>query len=59
MNEEIFTVYADRDDITFIMKDTFDENGNPYRTEVIGWYYGEPDEKNTISFMGDLVAEYK
>lgn len=59
MNEEIYTAYSAEADITFIMKDTLDENGHPYRTEVIGFYYGEPDEENTRIFMGDLIAEYK
>lgn len=58
MYEEIFTAYAEHDDITFIMKDTYDENGNPCKTEVIGWYYGEPNEQNTMDYMGDLIAEY-
>ena len=56
---EIRTAYAQHDDITFIMKDTLDENGEPCKTEVIGWYHGEPDENSTQSFIGDLVAEYK
>ena len=54
----IYTAYAQHDDITFIMKDTLDENGEPCKTEVIGWYYGAPDENNTRDFIGDLVAEY-
>ena len=43
---EIYTAYAPYNDITFIMKDTLDENG-------------EPDDQNTRDFIGDLVAEYK
>ena len=56
---EIYTAYAQHDNITFIMKDTLGENGEPCATEVVGWYHGEPDENNTKSFVGDLVAEYK
>lgn len=55
---EIYTAYAPHNDITFIMKDTLDENGEPCKTEVVGWYYGEPDDQNTRDFIGDLVAEY-
>ena len=58
-NNEIYTAYAPHNDITFIMKDTHDENGEPLTTEVVGWYYGEPNENNTRDFIGDLVAEYK
>ena len=56
-NTEIYTAYAERNDITYIMKDTYD-NGDLLTTEVVGWYYGEPDEKNTRDFIGDLVAVY-
>ena len=59
MREEIYTAYAEQHDITFIMKDTFDRYGNPYKTEVIGWYYGEPDDESTRQFSGSLIAEYK
>jgi len=59
MNEEVYAVYAEHDDITFILKDTLDDNGTPYRTEVIGFYYGKPNEECTSQYMGDLIAEYK
>ena len=59
MNEEIYTAYSASADMTFILKDTLDNDGTPYRTEVIGFYYGEPDEENTRRYMGDLIAEYK
>ena len=59
MQEEIYTAYAEDNDMTFILKDTLNDDGTPYRTEVIGFYYGEPDEENTRQFMGDLIAEYK
>lgn len=57
MREEIYTAYAPANDMTFIMKDTY--NGEEItRTEVIGWYYGEPNDEATEQFKGDLVAEY-
>ena len=59
MQEEIYTAYAEYNDMTFILRDTLNDDGTPYRTEVIGFYYGEPDEENTRQFMGDLIAEYK
>ena len=59
MQEELYTAYAPDTDMTFILKDTLDDDGTPYRTEVIGFYYGEPDEDSTRQYMGDLIAEYK
>lgn len=40
----IYTVYAIHDDITFIMKE--EQNS----MEVIGFYFGEPDEEATNKF---------
>lgn len=48
----IYTVYAERDDITFIMKDGDDG------LKVIGFYFGEPDEEATKQFAGDTVAMF-
>ncbi len=58
MKEEIYTAYANRNDITFIMKDTFDESGELRQTECIGWYYGEPDDLANKTFSDSLVAFY-
>lgn len=48
--EKIYTVYAEKDDITFIMKDTEDT------ISVVGFYFGEPDTAATYRFMGSLTA---
>ena len=45
----IYTIYAEHDDITFIMKK--EENS----LEVIGFYFGEPNEKSTEEFAGKGV----
>ena len=50
--------YCEKDDMTFIMKDSYNEYGNLYRQECIGWYYGEPDAELTKTFTHNLVAEY-
>lgn len=52
MLEEIRTAYAEADDMTFIIKET------ETSTEVIGFYWGEPDEEATKKFIGKLKAEY-
>lgn len=56
---EVYTAYAAENDITFIMRDTFDMLGDPESTAVIGWYYGEPNEESTRQYAGDLIAYYK
>ena len=58
MKEEIYTAYAERNDITFIMKDTFDESGELCQTECIGWHYGEPDDLIDKMYSDSLVARY-
>lgn len=55
--KEIYTVYAPNDDITFIMCDTT-EDGETGSTEVVGWYYGEPNDEATATFTGKLKATY-
>ena len=52
MGYEIRTVYAAADDMTFIIAD-----GDGF-TEVIGWYWGEPNDWATKLFAGKLRAEY-
>ena len=49
----IYTVYAEHDDMTFIMQ----EDGNSQ--SVIGWYWGEPDAESTRIYAGHLTAYYE
>ena len=58
MIQTIFTAYAAETDMTFIMMDKMDSDGEVKSTEVLGWYYGEPNEENTKEFIGKLKAEY-
>lgn len=58
MKQAIFTAYAAETDMTFIMKEMLDSDGEVKSTEVIGWYYGGPDEEDTKNFIGKLKAEY-
>jgi hypothetical protein len=50
--------YCEKDDMTFIMQDSYDENGNLYKQQCVGWYYGAPDPELTKTYTCDLVAEY-
>ena len=54
--EKIYTVYAERDDITFIMQDTIQAD-EVAETTVIGWHYGEPGE-HSKKYIGKLTAEF-
>lgn len=55
----IFTVYSKEADITTIFRDvTRRSNDTLVSTEVIGFYFGEPNEKDTELFMGSLKATY-
>ena len=58
MENTIYTPYSPEYDMTFIVRDTFDEDGVLKNTEVIGFYYGEPDETVTADFIGKLKAEF-
>lgn len=55
---EIRTEYSASGDMTFIMKETMDKDGNPISTECVGWYYGTPNEEDTAFYTGKLKAEY-
>ncbi len=51
MSNKIYPVYAQADDMTFIME----EKGNTI--SVIGFYFGEPDGESTEHYAGSLTAE--
>lgn len=55
--EECYAPYAD---ITFIMKNEYIRDGL-IRTQVISWYSGEPNIKDTLDYIAkpNLIAEYK
>ena len=38
MKETIYTTYAPSDDKTFVMKDTWNDEGDLLKTECVGWY---------------------
>lgn len=55
-SQGIYTVYADRDDITFIMQGTKKDTTTEMR--VIGFYHGEPNNHDTLIFANKWKAEY-
>lgn len=55
---EITTAYSSEADMTFILKETMSADGDPISTEVVGFYYGAPNEFDTRNYLGHLKAEY-
>ena len=55
MKRNIYTAFAEHDDITFIMEEINDESGEYMLTRCIGWYCGEPDEKRTNWYTDSLT----
>ena len=53
----IYTVYADKNDMTFIMEEKTVENKKTI--SVVGFYFGEPDEKLTKEYLHSLTAEFE
>ena len=58
MKKELFAVYAREYDMTFIMEETTDKNGELISTECVGFYYGEPSEEDNKYFKGKLKANF-
>ena len=58
MKKELYPIYAREADITFIMEETTDKRGEPISTECVGFYYGEPTERDNQYFKGKLKAKY-
>jgi hypothetical protein len=52
----VYTVYAEKDDITFIMQEAKINGGKETKVEVIGFYYGEPNEVHTKEHKGKMAA---
>lgn len=54
----ITAVYSNEGDMTFVLREEYTTEGDPVSTEVVGFYYGEPNEKDNEEFIGKLKAEY-
>ena len=55
-SQGIYTVYANRDDITFIMQGIRKDTTTEMR--VRGFYHGEPNNHDTLLFVNKWKAEY-
>lgn len=47
---QIETGYVPEMDMTVIVKYEYDEEGDPYSKEIIGWYQGKPNDKDTETY---------
>lgn len=54
---EVYGVYAPEHDLTFIMEETYNDDGEPVSLEVKGFYYGEPNDECNKTFYNDLKAD--
>lgn len=57
MRTEIYTFYSNDSDLTFIMEDTY-KGDMLVSTEVKGFYFGEPKDKYTKEYYGELKADF-
>lgn len=53
---KIYTVYAEKDDMTFIMEEK--EDADNRTISVVGFYFGSPDESATSEYTNSLTAEF-
>jgi hypothetical protein len=58
MKVELIGMYVPPQDITFIMKDTFNDDGELLTAEVTGFYHGEPTHEDNKLYNGKPKAEY-
>lgn len=58
MDIKIEPIYSEKDDMTFIMRNTY-ENGCISSKELLGWYHGEPNENSNSEYVGKFKAEYE
>ena len=53
----IYTVFAEKDDLTFIMEEKTVDNKRTL--SVVGFYFGEPDEEATKEYINSLTAVFE
>lgn len=58
MKKEIYGVYSNEADMTFILEDVYDDDGEILSTECVGFYHGEPNDEDNAYFTGKLKAEF-
>lgn len=57
MKKELIAMYVREYDKTIIFEHTY-KDGECIRIELVGWYYGEPNQEDTKNFANrNYVAE--
>lgn len=59
MKKELYAVYAREYDMTFVMEETINQNGQTVTAECVGFYYGEPTAEDNETFKGKLKANFE
>ena len=57
-SHNIYPVYSSESDITFIMQDTIASDGSIKAVKIIGFYYGEACQSNTLEYINELEATF-
>lgn len=57
--KDVYSVYSEEGDMTFIMEDIIDKTNESFiSSEVKGFYFGRPSNKDDQYFYGKLKATY-
>lgn len=52
----IYTIYAEKDDMTFIMEEK--KESDKRTLSVVGFYFGPPEDEATSEYTNSLTAEF-
>ena len=57
MTEIYVGYYSESGDITFIMRELWGD-GEPIESEVVGFYYGKPNDEDTERYKNNRIAKF-
>ena len=58
MTKEIYGAYSPEYDITFILEEKFTNDGEPVSMKVVGFYYGEPEDRLNKEYYGKTSCRF-
>ena len=58
MEKEIIVSYSVETDMTFILEEIYNDEGETISVEIKGFYFGQPEEQATNDFYGKLKVEF-
>lgn len=53
-----YAIYQENHDITFIMREQYDDSGFLQLLQVVGFYFGPPDDDSNRIFQECLSAKF-